>query len=115
MATYNVKTTVTTSEIQKLLFDYNRGDNFSYYALDEILSYLEEISDNGMIDLDIIGLCCDFTEQSWDSFINKNKNYLDLDEYKDEDGDYNHFEILERLNEETWAVDLGDSILYANF
>ena len=50
-----------------------RGDNFTREALDALFCYLEEIDEN--IELDVIGLCCDYTE------------YADEDEAREAYGD----------------------------
>lgn len=44
----------------------NRGDNFSYEGLTALFDYLEdyEESTGESLELDVIGLCCDFCEYS---------------------------------------------------
>ena len=45
----------------------NRGNNFSYEGLGEIYEYLEECDPN--IELDVIAICCDFSQCSLDEFL----------------------------------------------
>jgi hypothetical protein len=45
---------------------YGRGDNFSYDGLDALFEYLEEMEDSTgeEMQLDVIALCCEYTEES---------------------------------------------------
>ena len=45
----------------------SRKDQFSYEALEHIFDYLESYSeDTGEnLELDIVGICCDWSEMSW--------------------------------------------------
>ena len=47
---------------------YNRVNNFSYEGLNALFNYLEEWEDDAgcEIELDVIALCCEYTE--YDSF-----------------------------------------------
>ena len=65
-----MKTTVTFSAFSDA-FRIMRADNFSYAALqalfDYLVDYLEEMeADTGEeIELDVIALCCDYSESDW--------------------------------------------------
>ena len=61
-----MKQTVTTSEFTAAFHNANRGDNFSHAGLCALYDYLTELeSDTGEeYELDVIALCCDFTEYS---------------------------------------------------
>lgn len=43
---------------------YNRQDNFTVYGLEKIYNHLEELSEDigEPIELDVVGICCDFVE-----------------------------------------------------
>jgi predicted ArsR family transcriptional regulator len=46
-----------------------RADKFSYNGLAFIFDYLEELSDDTgeHVELDVIGICCEFAESDWES------------------------------------------------
>jgi len=58
-----MKQTVTKYQFHRA-FEEMRPENFSYAGLDALFDYFEELeSDIGEeIELDVIGICCDFTE-----------------------------------------------------
>ncbi len=62
---------VSRSAFIKAFHDYNREDNFSYDALYELFDYLDDLSDQigEPIELDVIGICCEYHEISLDEFI----------------------------------------------
>lgn len=45
----------------------SRKDQFSYEALEAIFEYLEEYSDSTgeSVEFDIVGICCDWSEMTW--------------------------------------------------
>ena len=61
-----MKQTVTSHDFQDAFRDYQRGDNFSYYGLRALYDWLEGYADDTgeEYELDVIALCCDFTEYS---------------------------------------------------
>lgn len=77
--------TVSFYDFADAFRDYDRAEHFSYDALDMIYRYLDEVSDDTgePIELDVIAICCDFTEQSVDDVI---ADYLiPIDEGADDD------------------------------
>jgi hypothetical protein len=63
----------------------NRKDQFSYEGLGILFDYLEQVEDDTgePIELDVIALCCDYSE---DTFVNVAKNYgIGIDECENED------------------------------
>jgi len=101
----NMKTTVYFSEFCDL-FGMIRPDNFSYQGLRILFNYFEEYeNDTGeSIDCDVIAICCDFSE---DSFENIADQYgIELDAEMDED--YQKQQVIEHLEGEGAYV--GDSI-----
>ena len=62
-----IKQTVTESDFRDA-FASIRPDNFTYEGLGALYEYLEELSeDTGEdIELDVIAICCDYTEYSED-------------------------------------------------
>ena len=88
----------TINEYQfKDAFQKCRPENFSYEGLTALYEYLEDYEeDTGQeIELDVIGLCCDFTE--YDSLEEFQKEY-----YDEEIGD--SYEDIEEIEEETLVI-----------
>ena len=56
--------TISFYAFERAFADYNRTENFTYYGLKALFDYLEQFEeDTGeAIELDVIGLCCDYTE-----------------------------------------------------
>ena len=61
-----MKQTVTKSEFTAAFHNANRANNFSHAGLEALYDYLTELErDTGEeCELDVIALCCDFTEYS---------------------------------------------------
>lgn len=59
-----MKKTITKNEFTKEFKEYNRENQFSSYALEKLFDYLEEFEEETgeEIELDIIALCCEYTE-----------------------------------------------------
>jgi hypothetical protein len=101
----NMKTTVYFSEFRDL-FQQIRPDNFSYQGQKILFDYFEEYEESTgeEVDLDVIAICCDFSE---DSFENIADQYgIELDVEMDED--YQKQQVIEHLEGEGAYV--GDSI-----
>ena len=84
--------------------DYGRGDQFSYEGLTALFDYLEELSEDmgANIELDVIALCCEFTE------------YADLEEIK---GVYfkTALETLDDLHDHTQVIQFETGIIIQDF
>jgi hypothetical protein len=89
-----------------------RGDNFSYEALEALYNYLDDLSEDmgEDIKLDVIALCCEWQEDSATSIANDYS--IDIEDLNEDDI---HLKVLEYLEENTYAIDCGDTILYYNF
>jgi hypothetical protein len=76
-----------------------REDQFSYEGLGILFNELEqyEVDTGEKIELDVIGLCCDFSEHSEDEI----KQYYSLDEEEEED-------IDDYLNQNTWVLGMHE-------
>jgi len=59
-----MKETVSKQSFRDAFVRYGRGDQFSYDGLSALFDYLEELDDGcgEEMELDVIALCCDFTE-----------------------------------------------------
>jgi hypothetical protein len=91
-----------------------RPNNFSYEGLTWLFDWIEEQENNEGIEqeLDVIALCCDFSESSYEEVI---KDYdLADDEY--EDPETMQQAVIDYLNSETIIVGYDDDkIVYLNF
>lgn len=59
-----MKTTINEYQFEQAFRDAGRGDNFSYDGLRALFEYLQAYEDDAgeEIELDVIALCCEFTE-----------------------------------------------------
>ena len=77
-------------------------NNFSYDGLVALFEYLEDFEesmgdDYQMLDFDMVGICCDFTEyKNINEFINDYPDYQDM----------SYSEVMEVLREETEVIEI---------
>ena len=111
-----MKITVTESMFKDQFVAYGRADNFSNAGLSALFDYLEESEQDvgEELELDVIALCCDFTESDIDTIANDYS--IDLSDCVDLEDQFNI--VLDFLESET-AVIYSDertgTILYQNF
>ena len=96
-----------------------RMENFSYDGLSALFEYFENLEDDigEEIECDVIGICCDFTEESIDDVID---NYeIDIIE---EEGPIDYDEVIDQaieyLEENTCVVHVDrekGKVLYQQF
>jgi hypothetical protein len=108
-----MKTTVSRYDFERAFVDANRKENFSYEGLNALFDYLEDYEEQTgeEIELDVIALCCDYSEDNPDDII---VNYsidvegMDDDEKIDAVRDY--------LNDNTTLVgETSTGFVYACF
>ena len=94
--------TITKSDFRDAFHKMERGNQFSYDGLGALYDYLEECEgENGLgIELDVIAICCNFTE------------YGSLAELQE---DYNHIHSLEELENHTLVIPVGEGFIIQNF
>ena len=97
-----MKTTVSKGDFRDAFKDYNREDNFTYEGLGALYDYLEELGDDTgeEIELDVIAICCDFSE------------YEDIDELKKE---YNDIIDIDDLRDHTTVIEFDGGIIIQAF
>ena len=80
-----IKQTVTESDFRDA-FQAIRPDNFTYEGLGALYEYLEELSeDTGEdIELDVIAICCDYTEYSEDEAREEFDIDVDVEDWQSE-------------------------------
>lgn len=100
-----MKATVYKSDFIKHFMDI-RPDNFTYEGLEVLFNGLEELEeDTGKeMELDVIALCCDFSEMSINEIIDAYGYMMDESRLSDDDAmSY----VTDWLNNQTWV--LGDT------
>ena len=104
-----MKTTVYFSDFCDY-FRKIRPDNFSYQGLRILFDYLEEIDED--FELDVIGLCCDFSESNYIDIADVYNIEIDINE----DEEKQIQQVIDFLQSE--GAYIGDSIngiVYRNF
>jgi len=101
-----LKKTIDLYEFRKEFEDYDRADNFSYAALDALYDYFEELEDDTgeQIELDVIGICCDYTE------------YASLQEFREEQGyDEEDYPDMDSLRDCTEVIEFDGGFIVQDF
>ena len=96
--------TIDQCLFRQTFHNYGKGDQFSYEGLNALFDYLEELSEDtgANIELDVIALCCEFTE------------YEDLEEIK---GVYFNtaLDTLDDLHDHTQVIQFETGIIIQDF
>lgn len=108
-----MKTTVSNYSFERAFADADRKENFSYEGLSLLFDYLEDYEEQTgqEIELDVIALCCDYSE---DTIENIAANYsIDLDGMDEEE----QLEaVRDYLNDNTTLVgETSTGFVYACF
>lgn len=84
-----MKTTVNFSDFVDAFRVYEREDNFSYEGKRALFDYLEQLEeDTGEeMELDVIALCCDWNEGTWEEIAREYRIELTDPEDKDKTAD----------------------------
>jgi hypothetical protein len=93
-----MKKVIGFCEFSEAFRDMNREDNFSYEGLRALFDYITEYEDSTgeEIELDVIALCCEFTE------------YEDLEEFQEDYGE--EYESVEDIEYHTTVIMLGSDL-----
>lgn len=96
--------TLDIYDFRRAFADYGRGDQFSYEGLGALFDWLDELAeDTGTpYELDVISLCCEFTE------------YKNFEEIYD---NYSNTEIenIEDLRDHTSVIEFNGGIIIQDF
>lgn len=94
-----MKRTISKSEFRDAFTDMNRKNNFSYEGLGALFDYFKECesSSGDETELDVIAICCDYSEDAFD-YIKKNYSNLGI-------------ETLDDLREHTSVVWVDDETI----
>lgn len=109
-----MKQTVDFQTFRDTFRAYDRADQFSREGLELLFDHLEEMErDNGVeAELDVVALCCDYTEDTPESIARDYR--IDLDGVDDDDTDQ---AVMDYLCDNTTVVGQtsSGSIIYVNF
>jgi hypothetical protein len=96
-----MKTTVSRYDFERAFVDADRKDNFSYEALGLLFDYFESYEEETgqEIELDVIAICCEYSEDNPDDII---ANYSIDVEGMDEDEKIDA--VRDYLNDNTMLV-----------
>ena len=95
---------VSFNDFLKEFKEYGRDEQFSYQGKKALFNYLNELGEDlgEPIELDIISLCCDFTE------------YSDLKEFIDDYG-MDEIDSIEDINDYTIVIPIDDEAFIIQF
>jgi len=80
-----MKTTISKYDFESAFIDADRKENFSYEGLGLLFDYFEEYEESTgeEIELDVISICCEYSEDTIEDIAN---NYrIDLTDVEEED------------------------------
>ena len=77
--------TIFSYDFRRAFADYGRTNNFSYEGLGALFDWLDELSTDTVTpyELDVIALCCEFTEYSDLAEIQANYSSTDIESIDD--------------------------------
>jgi len=99
-----MKITINFDGFERAFKRYGRGKQFSYEGLMALFEWLEDLEDSTgeEQELDVIGLCCEFTE------------YSSLKEFQENCGE--DYESIEDIENETIVIPIDEeSFIIVNF
>lgn len=88
-----VKTIYTGDQLQKEFENFGRWGQFTPTAFDALADYFSEFEEK--IELDVVAICCDFSEYTEDELVREYDSYGETAE-----------EIAEAIADETWVIEL---------
>ena len=102
-----MKTTVSKYDFERAFVTADRKENFSYEALGLLFDYFEDYEEQTgeEIELDVIAICCEYTEDTAEEIA---RNYsIDLSDLDPEDDDYEEQcteSVRDYLNDNTQLI-----------
>lgn len=113
-----MKTTVSLNDFRDAFRTYERIDSFSYDGLKALHEYLEEYKDGTgeEIELDVISLCCDFSEyNSAIACVNECGYDPEYDKWDTAPEDEKEAAALEYLRNNTMVIEFDGGIIIQAF
>ena len=102
--------TLDKSTFVRMFDEWNRSENFSYEARELLFDYYEEF-DN--FEMDVIGICCDWTEFHWTDIAREYN--ISLDDCEDDEEKIEA--IRDYLQDNTTVLELsdGETFVFSSF
>lgn len=89
--------TIDSNDFERAFHNMGRSNDFNNNSLKVLFDYLEEVYDGSTWELDVIALCCDFSEYSMEEL---NSNY-------NSDGEYTtNEELIDYLRDNTTVLEV---------
>ena len=116
-----MKTSVTFCTFQRAFERMDRANQFSREGLETLFDYLEAYEDGTgeEIELDVIALCCDYTESTFAEVARDYNIHIDFEGCSDDEerAELLKSEVLDYLNDHTTIVGevSDDSVIYQQF
>lgn len=107
-----MKTTVTLSAFRDE-FKAIRPDNFSYEGLGILFQYLEDYEEitGEEIELDVIAICCEYSESTWQEI--ESAYVIDMEDIEDDDEKRRKQRVIDYLTDEgAFVGETDDTIVY---
>jgi hypothetical protein len=109
-----MKTTVSRYDFERAFVDADRKDNFSYEALGLLFDYFESYEEETgeEIELDVIAICCEYSEDTPEGIAN---NYWSVDDLTQDEEELRD-QVREYLEANTSIVgETATGFVYACF
>jgi hypothetical protein len=109
-----MKQSINVYQFREAFMRYNRQENFSHDGLAALFDYLEDLEDSigEEIELDVIALCCDFSEYSdLDDVV----SYYDIEFNLSDDDDERAQQVIEWLQDRTTVIEFDGGIIIQDF
>jgi hypothetical protein len=106
-----MKTTIShASQFRDAFHQAGRDSQFSYEALNMLYEYFEDVDPD--MELDVVAICCDYTEDTVEGIADAYGLELPEDETEEE----HRQAVFDYLSDHTSVVgDTSDGFVYANF
>lgn len=110
-----MKQTITFCDFTDAFRDAGRADDFSYDALRVLFDYLEDFEDDTgeEYELDVVALCCDWTE--YPDAVEAASELTDWEPDEDLDDEDNDEDALDYLRTQTTVIEFNGGLLVAAF
>ena len=110
-----MKQSIDFNQFYDAFTDHNRLDNFSYEGLKALYEWIEDLDDScgTETELDVIALCCEFTE--YDNALNAANECSSFDATPEDDEEDNEVEALEYLQDHTRVITFDSGIIIQDF
>ena len=113
-----MKQSINLYQFRDAFRDMNRGDNFSYEGLGILFEWFEQYDEdsNSETELDVIALCCEFSESTVDEVIENYSIDTSSLEHLSDDDDKTEL-VIDYLTENTFFIGetSNGSLIYQEF